>query len=201
MLTTVTNLLISCSSAETPMLVWVFSCKLRAMALWMSSFSSLSWVKSITSAEKKKKKRLSTIPEHTNASQRGVRTWLVTLDKSGRFTFPMFFRRSHLMRNNMAFIMKRCKNIQVWIWKYCHFERSARLHSDRFGVFIFLYTIFQAFRTWRHISKIQWKHMENPMRIQKLAESVLPHTQVRKSLSLCYHREIIRKILGVLQLQ
>ena len=56
-------------------------------------------------------------------------------------------------------------NPRVWIWKYRYFKWGARLHLDKFGVFIFLYTILQAFRTWKDIFvkfnvnlwKIGWK--------------------------------------------
>ena len=58
-----------------------------------------------------------------------------TPNKPGQFAFPMVSKRSHSMANNKAFIM--CSKS----------SQSESSHSDRFGVFLFLYTIFQAFKT------------------------------------------------------
>ena len=50
-------------------------------------------------------------------------------------------------------------------------------HSDGFGVFIFLlflYTIFQAFKTWKIICKIQCKPTKNLMKILKISKTNCP---------------------------
>ena len=57
------------------------------------------------------------------------------------------------MRNTTVFISWGVvKSIQrVWIWKYCYFKWSSRPSHNEFAVFIFLYTIKQAFRTWKDV--------------------------------------------------
>ena len=83
------------------------------------------------------------------------------------------FPHSHSMWNNTAFIMSIVKSSsQVQIRKYCYFEWSARLHSNRFGVFMFLFTIFQSFRPWKAKFNVNlWKTV---MEIKKLAKRFQP---------------------------
>ena len=40
---------------------------------------------------------------------------------------------------------------RVWILKYCYFKWSSRVNSGGFWIFVFWYTIFQAFRTWKDV--------------------------------------------------
>ena len=71
---------------------------------------------------------------------------------------PINLGDSHFSRFFSLFIqceITRClslgvlkSSLWVWIWKYHFLMLGARLHLDGYGVFVFLYTIFQAFRTW-----------------------------------------------------
>ena len=123
---------------------------------------------------------------------RQCRNRLFTPDKPGRFTFPAVFWHSDSMRNNTAFSWGVVKSsLQVWIWKYPCFKWGARLHLEGFGVFIFLYTIFEAFRTWKDVFA---KPMENLMKNSKSARCFLPppdstcqnHLKIKLPLSKTY---------------
>ena len=91
--------------------------------------------------------------------------------------FPhFFFRCSHSMQNNTAFIMWHGKELSVILnLRIPYFKWSARLHSDdlEFSDFYTQYSSFQNLK--RHHYKIQCKPMENLMNIQQLAKYVLPH--------------------------
>ena len=99
----------------------------------------------------------------------GGHTRIFTSNKPERFTFPMVFCRSHSMQNNMAFIMRHCKQKSViWIWKYHYFKWNARLHSNRFSYF--LHNI-SSFQNLKRICRIK---CENLTKIQKSPKCVLP---------------------------
>ena len=68
---------------------------------------------------------------------RRCQSHLFTPNKPGQFTFPVVFQHGHSMWNNTAFSWGLVKSSpRVWIWKYRHFKRGARLHLDGFWVFI-----------------------------------------------------------------
>ena len=63
----------------------------------------------------------------------------------------------------------------VRIWKYCYFKWGVRLHLDGFGVFISLYTIFQALWPWKDLlAKFEVNLLKIWRKIQESAKRFLP---------------------------
>ena len=99
----------------------------------------------------------------------GSRTRLFTPDKPRLFTFPVVFRRSNSMRNNMAFIMSLVKSSsQVWIWKCRHFTCTPA--NMKFSCTQY-FTFSKLEKTC--LGKIQCKPMANLMKIKKSVKSIL----------------------------
>ena len=92
-----------------------------------------------------------------------------TPDKPGPFIFTQFFGAVIECEITQRLLLSVVKSSEVWTWKFCYFKWVTRY---RYGVFIFLYTIFQAFRTWN--GKSQRKSKENLIKIQKSVRRFLP---------------------------
>ena len=113
---------------------------------------------------------------HCVIQTRRCQNYLFTLNKPGRFIFPTFFKHSDSMRNNTAFSWSIIKSSpRVWIWKYSYFKWGAKLHLSGFGIFIFLYTVFQAFRSWKDVfANFNLNLWKTWWKIQKSAKCFLP---------------------------